>query len=152
MRAPEDVDLRGAPSPWRSLAGWTAARPHARQLALFLAIGVSNTVLTYLTYLGLLLITSYHLAYTGAFIVGLIYTGLLNIRVTFARHPTVTAFTVFAVFYLLYYLLNLLLLHVVVEIVAIDERLALLVLLPVIVPINFFITRLIAHRFGRAPD
>jgi hypothetical protein len=149
VSVPEDADLREAP-PWRFLARWFAGRPQARQMALFLAIGVSNTALTYLTYLGLLLITSYHLAYTGAFIVGLVYTGLLNIRVTFARHPTITAFAVFAVYYLLYYLLNLLLLQVVVEIVAIDERLALLVLLPVIVPINFFVTRLIAHRFGRA--
>jgi putative flippase GtrA len=64
---------------------------HAREFVAFLIVGLSNTVLTYVTYLGLLHILHYQWAYTGAFIVGLLYTGLLNIRVTFAHHPTLVA-------------------------------------------------------------
>jgi hypothetical protein len=147
MSAPEEAGSRDAQA-WRDIAHGHL-RGHGRQIFWFLAIGVSNTVLTYLTYLGLLLVTGYPVAYTGAFLVGLLYTGLLNIRVTFARHPTVTAMAVFGGYYLVYYLANLLALHFIVEIVTIDEHLALLVLLPVIVPINYFVTRVIAHRFGR---
>ena len=155
LALPGDDDARGAAPGSAPRAGsWRDAvarlRPGHRQLVLFLAVGVSNTILTYLTYLGLLLVVGYGLAYTGAFVVGLIYTGLLNIRVTFARHPTVAAFAIFAVYYLLYYLLNLALLRLVVEVLGIDKRLALLAMMPVIIPLNFFVTRLIAHRFGRA--
>lgn len=123
---------------------------HAREIAVFLAVGLSNTALTYLTYLGFLQLMHYRWAYTGAFIVGLLYTGLLNIRVTFSHHPTLMAWIVFACYYLLYWLFSLALLHLVVDGLGIDERYAPLVLLPIVVPVNFVITRVIVHRFARA--
>jgi len=82
--------------------------------------------------------------------VGLLYTGLLNIRVTFAHHPTVIAWVVFALYYTVYWVFSLALLHLLVEGLAIDERYGPLVLLPIVVPINFVLTRLIVHRFARA--
>lgn len=121
-----------------------------RELVFFLLVGVSNTALTYVAYLALLRLTDYGWAFTGAFLVGLTYTGLLNIRLTFSHHPTVMAWVVFGAYYTLYYLCTLLLLHVLVDGIGIDKHWALLVMLPVVVPINFIMTRLIVHRFGRA--
>lgn len=123
---------------------------HAREILVFVAVGLSNTALTYVTYLGLLHLMHYRWAYTGAFIVGLLYTGLLNIRVTFAHHPTLVAWIVFAVYYTVYWVFSLALLHLLVDGLSIDERYGPLVLLPIVVPINFVITRLIVHRFARA--
>jgi putative flippase GtrA len=123
---------------------------HGREVVAFLIVGLSNTVLTYVTYLGLLHILDYRWAYTGAFIVGLLYTGLLNIRVTFAHHPTLIAWVVFAVYYSLYWVFSLALLHLVIDGLGVDERYGPLVLLPIVVPVNFVVTRLIVHRFARA--
>jgi putative flippase GtrA len=134
---------------WSNLSGRLRSK-HARELLAFLVVGVSNTVLTYVTYLGLLQLVDYRWAYTGAFIVGLLYTGLLNIRVTFAHHPTLLAFVVFAIYYMLYWILNLSLLHLLVDGLGIDERFGPLLLLPIMIPINFVVTRLIVHRFARA--
>jgi putative flippase GtrA len=123
---------------------------HAREIGAFLVVGFSNTVLTYVTYLGLLHLMHYRWAYTGAFAVGLIFTGLLNIRVTFAHHPTLIAWIVFAAYYTAYWVFSLALLHLLVEGLGIDERYGPLVLLPIVIPINFVMTRLIVHRFARA--
>ena len=123
---------------------------HAREIIAFLFVGLSNTVLTYVAYLGLLHFLHFGWAYTGAFLVGLAYTGLLNIRVTFAHHPTLAAWAVFAAYYTLYYVFSLTLLRVIVDGFSIDPQYGPLLLLPFIVPINFVLTRLIVHRFARA--
>lgn len=134
---------------WSRLAARLRGR-HLREILVFVAVGLTNTVLTYATYLGLLHLMHYRWAYTGAFAVGLLYTGLLNIRVTFAHHPTLVAWIVFAVYYTVYWVFSLALLHLLVDGLSIDERYGPLVLLPIVVPINFVITRLIVHRFARA--
>jgi putative flippase GtrA len=145
---PERQDFEAA-WPWRLIASRLGGRS-ARQIVLFLLVGVSNTVITYIAYLALLQVVHYSWAFTGAFVLGLIYTGLLNFRLTFAHHPTVTGFIVFAAYYGLYYVFSLLLLRLLVDGMGISEHFAPLVMLPIVVPINFVMTRRIVHRFGRA--
>ncbi len=142
-------EIPAAARPWSPLMAGLRSK-HAREIIAFLIVGFSNTVLTYVTYLGLLLVLHYRWAYTGAFIVGLLYTGLLNIRVTFAHHPTLVAWIVFAAYYAFYWVFSLALLHLLVEGLSIDARYGPLVLLPIVVPINFVMTRLIVRRFARA--
>jgi putative flippase GtrA len=147
---PEGQDLEMS-RPWPlAAAAQLLGGKSVREIVLFLIVGVSNTLLTYVVYLALLLVSHYAWAFTGAFLVGLVFTGLLNIRVTFARHPTVAACVVFSAYYALYYFFALGLLHVFVDWFGIDEHYAPILMLPVVVPINFVMTRLIVHRFGRA--
>jgi putative flippase GtrA len=137
--------------PWRQLASRLGGRS-ARQVFVFLLVGVSNTILTYLVYLVLLQVVHYGWAFTGAFAVGLIYTGLLNFRLTFGHHPTVAGLLVFSAYYGLYYVFSLLLLRLLVDVIGISEYFAPLLMLPIVVPVNFVMTKLIVHRFGRARD
>jgi putative flippase GtrA len=147
---PEGQDLEMT-RPWPfAAAAQLLGGKSARQMLLFLIVGISNTILNYVVYLALLRVVYYGWAFTGAFIVGLVFTGLMNIRVTFAHHPTVAACIAFAAYYCLYYVCNLLLLRVFVEHLGIDERFAPLVMLPITVPISFLTTRFIVRRFGRA--
>jgi putative flippase GtrA len=147
---PEGQDLEIS-RPWPlGLAASLLGGKSSRQIVLFLIVGVSNTILTYVVYLALLRVAHYAWAFTGAFIVGLIFTGLLNFRVTFAHHPTIAACVVFTLYYCLYWVFALALLHVFVEWFGIDEHYAPILMLPVVVPINFVMTKLIVHRFGRA--
>jgi putative flippase GtrA len=147
---PEGQDLEGSrPWPATGVASLLGGRG-LREAMLFLVVGVSNTLLTYIVYLGFLRVVHYAWAFTGAFLVGLVFTGLLNIRVTFARHPTVAACAIFAGYYSLYYVFALTLLHVFVDTLGINDHWAPLLMLPIVVPINFVMTRLIVHRFGRS--
>src|SRR5262245_9942405 len=100
---PEGQDLEiSRPWPFSALAPLLGGKS-LRQIVLFLLVGVSNTILSYVVYLALLRVAHYGWAFTGAFVVGLVFTGLLNIRVTFAHHPTVAACVVFSAYYGLYY-------------------------------------------------
>ena len=135
--------------PWQFIMARLGGR-HLRQIVLFVIVGASNTILTYIAYLALLQIVHYGWAFTGAFVLGLVFTGLLNIRLTFAHHHTLAAWLVFGAYYGLYYIFALILLRVLVDDVGIDKRFALLVMLPIVVPINFVMTRFIVHRFARA--
>lgn len=147
---PEGRDLEiSRPWPFSALAALLGGKS-LRQIVLFLIVGIANTILTYVVYLALLRVAHYAWAFTGAFIVGLIFTGLMNIRVTFAHHPTIAACLVFSAYYGLYWIFAQLLLHVFVEWFGIDEHYAPILMLPIVVPINFVMTRLIVHRFGRA--
>jgi putative flippase GtrA len=142
----QDFDIS---RPWAPILARLGGR-NLRQIVLFLIVGVSNTVLTYVAYLALLQIVHYAWAFTGAFVLGLLFTGLLNIRVTFGHHHTLAAWVVFSAYYGLYYVFALMLLRLLVDEIGIDARFAPLVMLPVVVPINFLMTRLIVHRFARA--
>jgi putative flippase GtrA len=147
---PEGQDLEvSRPWPLAAAASLLGGKS-LREVILFLVVGVSNTLLTYVVYLALLRVAHYGWAFTGAFVVGLVFTGLLNIRVTFARHPTVAACLAFSAYYCVYYVFALGLLHVFVEWLGVDEHWAPLIMLPVVVPINFVMSRAIVHRFGRA--
>jgi len=147
---PEGQDLEIS-RPWPlAAAAQLVGGKSVREIVLFLIVGVSNTILTYVVYLALLRVAHYGWAFTGAFLVGLVFTGLMNIRVTFAHHPTVAACVVFSAYYILYYAFALGLLHVFVEWFAIDEHYAPILMLPIVVPINFVMIRFIVHRFGRA--
>jgi putative flippase GtrA len=129
------------------LRTWLARRG-GREIIAFLFVGLSNTALTYATYLGLLQVLHYPWAYTGAFLVGLAYTGLLNIRVTFSRHPTVAAWVAFTAYYTLYWVCSIGLLRLLVDGFGVPKAYGPLVMLPIVVPINFVVTRLIVHRFA----
>src|SRR4051812_29678778 len=100
---PEGQDLEvSRPWPLAAAASLLGGKS-LREVILFLVVGVSNTLLTYVVYLALLRVAHYGWAFTGAFVVGLVFTGLLNIRVTFARHPTVAACLAFSAYYCVYY-------------------------------------------------
>jgi putative flippase GtrA len=147
---PEGQDLEISPPGPLSAAASLLAGKSGRQVVLFLIVGISNTIFTYVVYLALLRVVYYAWAFTGAFLVGLIFTGLMNIRVTFGHHPTVVACVVFSAYYLLYYVFALFLLHTLIDGLGLDEHFAPLAMLPIVVPINFVMTRFIVHRFGRA--
>jgi putative flippase GtrA len=154
LSGPDDTSREASSRPENGRPGsrlrrWLG-RAGAREILAFLFVGLSNTVLTYAAYLGLLQVVHYAWAFTGAFLVGMVYTGLLNIRLTFARHPTLVAGVVFAAYYTGYWIGSLALLRLFVDGLGISETYAPLAMLPIVVPINFVMTRRIVNRFARA--
>ena len=149
MSSPRDTSDAARRRSWSDLSS-RLGRAGGREVIVFLIVGLSNTALTYVTYLGLLQVLHYAWAYTGAFLVGLIFTGLLNIRVTFARHPTFAVWIVFAAYYTIYWFCSIALLRLLVDGLSVPEAYGPLVMLPIVVPINFVITRMIVHRFAKA--
>ena len=116
----------------------------------FLIVGFSNLVLTYAVYLLALLIVNYHLAYLAAFAAGLLYTGILNIHHTFSRKLSPLRVCVYGLYYSLYALANIGAITLLVEVFAVSDKIAFLLVQVVFVPLHFIVSKLVIERIAPA--
>ena len=112
-----------------------------REALRFLLAGSLNTLLTLALYQLLLLWLPYLIAFTAAFVSGIIFTGLVYTRFVFEVSTTARRFTQNALYYLASYGFSLALLALLVDQLALHERLAMVVTIALMVPLNFFCLR-----------
>lgn len=115
----------------------------ARELLSFLVVGGSNTVLSSLLYLVLLTWLSHTLAYLLAYVAGTIYSGIVNARYTFRASLKPWRLLGLVLYYLGLYLLNAAVLEGLVTILGIDERMAIVFVILLGVPLGFLGSRYI---------
>lgn len=111
----------------------------------FLVGGVLNTGITYLLYLSLLQLVSYQVAYTVAFILGIVISYGLNAKFVFRVGITTDSLIRFPIVYLAQYVLGLVLVTTLVEFLGIPAWLAPLFVILVTVPLTFVLSRTIFH-------
>lgn len=116
------------------------------QLRRFLAVGISNTLICYLVYLLVLTFSSRNIAYTIAFVCGLSFTTLANIRFAFARKLTLQSVTTYLIYYCAYWAVSLGALKLLVEGFGIPEALGPAAVLPLSVPPHYILSRRILRR------
>jgi putative flippase GtrA len=107
----------------------------------FLMAGMVNTGLTYGTYLLLLQVSPYGVAFTIAFVLGIFLSYLLNTRFVFRRPASWRSFFRFPLIYIAQYLLGLLLVSFCVEWMNMAEWLAPLIALVVTIPLSYLLSR-----------
>jgi putative flippase GtrA len=117
----------------------------------FIVIGAINTVATYALYLVLLPQAGYKLAYTAAYVVGIVFAYLLNTRFVFRVRRTLASFTLFPLVYLVQYALGIATLYVAVTLFNVPERFALIASIVVTIPITFLLSRLVLKRSTTGP-
>lgn len=148
------VDQRsGQPLPWPQRVRNTLPARLRREALLFLLAGASNSLLTFLLYQLLLLAVSYTLAFTAAFAAGIVYSATVYSTYVFGVRMRWTSLGVYGAYYCLSYGLSLALLHLVVRLFSVPDRLAIVLVMGLMVPVNFLSARLILRRPGaeRAP-
>jgi len=116
-------------------------KPLLHQALRFLLAGGLNTVLTLALYQLLLLWWPYPLAFSTAFVCGIVFTGLVYTRFVFEMPSTARRFGHNALYYLVSYTISLGLLAVLVDHFGIPERLAVFIGIAFMVPLNFFCLR-----------
>ena len=112
-------------------------------VARFLIGGVLNTGITYLVYLGLLQVFSYQAAYTGAFVLGIAISYLLNAIFVFRAGMAVGTLIRFPMVYLVQYVVGLGLVAMLVELVDTPSWIAPVIAMLVTVPLTFVLARTI---------
>lgn len=110
-----------------------------RRFINFLVVGSVNTVLSYLIYRVLLLVFSYSVAYTAAYLSGIVISYFLSARWVFKQPPGWRSFFRFPLVYVVQYLSGLVLMYVFIELFHVPAWLAPLVLLPITIPLSFII-------------
>jgi putative flippase GtrA len=118
------------------------------QFARFLLVGAANTAASYAVYLVLLLAVDYRVAYTIAFVAGLVGGYLAHARFVFGARPGARSAASYLATYGAMYLASLFVLYVAVDRLAVPKALGMLAALAFTVPVSFMLLR---RGFGR-PD
>jgi putative flippase GtrA len=115
----------------------------------FVVAGTMNTGLTYIAYLALLRISTYRVAFTLAFAMGILVSYLFNARFVFQRPTSWPSFLRFMLIYVVQYVLGLLIVSLCVEWLDMTAMLAPLIALAVTVPLTYLLSRTLF--VGRQP-
>ncbi len=118
----------------------------AGQALRFLISGAINTAVTYAVYLVLLRYLDYRSAYGVAFVSGIAFSYLLNVRFVFRVRPNWRSAILFPLVYVIQYLVGLGVLQSAVERFAIPREFALLASIAVSIPLTFVLTRFLLRR------
>ena len=111
--------------------------------ARFLIGGILNTAITYLLYFSLLPFFSYKIAYTAAFILGILVSYGLNALFVFKAKVAIKSMIRFPLIYLIQYLLGIALVTTLIEYLGVAAWLAPMIVIIITVPLTFVLSRLI---------
>lgn len=128
-------------SHWRSLLG---------RLTAFGTVGALTTIFGYLTYLFLLVFLSPVWSYILSFALGIFFSAALNSKYTFKTRVTTARMLIYVAFYLASMSLGTAILSMVIEVLRVSVRIAPLVVLVIMVPVNFlFAQRILKDNLGK---
>ncbi len=111
-----------------------------RQIIRFLLAGVINTALTYVMYLLLLPLIGYLMAYSMAYLTGIVISYLLNTKFVFRVRHSVRGAALYPLIYVGQYFLGLVSLDIAIRYLGISKPFALLASLVVTVPTTYLLT------------
>jgi putative flippase GtrA len=114
---------------------------HANEFGRYLFFGGLNTALTYAIYLACLYLMAYRMAYTASFVSGILISYFFNAQFVFRKGLRVTKALQFALVYLAQYFVGLGLLFILVEVAHLNKLFAPVLLIALIVPTNFWLSR-----------
>lgn len=113
------------------------------EFARFLIAGAANTAVAYTVYLMLLGGLGYLVAYSIAYVAGILVSYLLNTYFVFRTAPLVSSFMRFPVVYVGQYLLGAAVLWFFVDLVGVPRQVALAFSIVATIPFTFFASRFV---------
>jgi putative flippase GtrA len=109
----------------------------------FIVVGLLNTMSTYVLYLLLMAAMSYKLAYSIAYVSGILLSYYLNARVVFRSQLRIVKLIQYPTVYVVQYVMNILTLWVLVDYLSVPTALAPIIVIVATVPVTFVLSRLI---------
>ncbi|MFJ3521370.1 GtrA family protein [Pseudomonas sp. NPDC090203] len=124
----------------------TTFKASLKRWAYFLVGGGLNTALTYVIYLMLNLIVSYQVAYAIAYACGIVFSYLFNSAIVFKITQSWKSFLLYPLVYLAQYIVAAWSLNVLVARVHLDERIAPLAVIVLLIPVTYLLSKLVLSR------
>lgn len=118
----------------------------------FLVSGGVNTAVTYVVYLLLLRVIDYRIAYTAAYVAGILLAYALNRVFVFRTHRGLSSMLLFPLVYVMQYLVSLAAVWIWVDWLELAKALAPLMAIVITVPLTYFFSKLIFVRKERSKD
>ncbi|WP_436238590.1 GtrA family protein [Paenibacillus sp. LjRoot153] len=107
----------------------------------FLIVGLANTSSTYTLYLLLLIYLPYTYAYTVSYLVGILFSYLLNSLMVFKQALSLKKFFEFPIVYVVQYIFNTAILLLLVENLHFNEKLSLIISICVTFPVTYLLSK-----------
>lgn len=123
-----------------------------RQFSSFLIVGVVNTAVSYAVFVLLNLIMPYWIAYSIAFVCGIVVAAVGSSRFVFYAQLTIAPFLGIATTYVASYFIGVFTLYGLVDHAHLHPALAIFAVIAITVPLNFFGTRLALLRRPNSPS
>ena len=123
-----------------------------RVLIKFIFGGLINTSITYFIFLALNFFVTYWLAYSAAFIIGVVISFVINRNFVFNEDSGLKSFAVLLTFYLGLLAYNNGILYVLVSKIPLPEEIAVILVIALNVPISFLFIRRIMSISDHAKD
>jgi len=120
-----------------------------REFAMFVFFGVVRTVLTYGSYLLLVLFIAYPAAYTVSYASGVFFSYYLNARFVFQEKLRLSRALQFPVVYLAQYLIGLGSLYLLIEVAHLSKFFAPIVIVVITVPCTYLLSRYVIKGRSR---
>lgn len=112
----------------------------------FLMVGCLNTLATYLLYLGLLLLFSYNLAYSCAYVGGIVFSYYLNVLFVFKKKVSWKSFLQFPLVYVLQYGLSIGIMNFLILYGEITQTMAPVLAIILTIPVTFLMSKFIVGK------
>ena len=112
----------------------------------FLLAGATNTLLSYLLYLLLLIFLSYLPAYSVAYCAGIVLSYFLNVHFVFKERVSLASFLKFPIVYVIQYALGALTLWLLVDRAGIAPAIAMAGVIVVTIPVTFLTSRSVLKK------
>jgi putative flippase GtrA len=112
----------------------------------FLLGGGLNTMVTYGIYLVLNIWIVYSIAYTIAYLSGIVFSYIINTQWVFKQKTSLKSAGMYPLVYLIQYLLGISLLHVLVAVLQLPETIAPLIIIVISLPVTYILTKLILSK------
>ena len=107
----------------------------------FLVVGAVNTGFTLLLFEGLRRLVPYLLAYSVAYVTGIVISYILNASFVFRRRKTIKTAALFPLVYAAQYLLGVVLMWLLVEHAGFAPTVSIIVVIVVSIPLTFVLSR-----------
>lgn len=125
----------------RNISAYTLLRGCGPEGFRFLVSGAINTGATYVLYLMLLTWMDYGISYTISYAAGIVLAYYLNCLFVFRTRLSVGKFISFPLVYLVQYLGGMALLHLLVEISGMSQKIAPILVIVLTIPVIFLMSR-----------
>ena len=117
-----------------------------KQFIKFVIVGITNTALSYVIYLLLILFMPYSIAYSISYVLGIPLSYILNSLFVFYERFSLKKIVQYPIVYLVQFIINFIFMHFLIDLASIDQMLAPIIVTAVSVPITFLLSKHIISK------
>ncbi|MCD1259516.1 GtrA family protein [Paenibacillus athensensis] len=118
----------------------------SKEFAKFVAVGLLNTLLTYLIYLLLDHWVNYTMAYAVGYSAGIVFSYFMNTFFVFKSKPSIKKGMQFPLVYGVQFILSEVILYICINRLGLNAKLAPLLVIILTIPVTFLLSKLIIKR------